>query len=84
MVLPVNIEALTAWVDSIPSDVRRDMADLAPMLTTLGYDIIHYPPDYGEPDQLVKTKSKHVQANAAYWKRKAEESLNRTKETSVY
>ena len=83
MVRPVNTEALTAWVDSIPSDVRRDMASLAPMLTKLGYYTIHYPPNYGEPDQLVKTKSKHVQANAAYWKRKADESLNITKELSI-
>ena len=60
------------------------MANLAPMLTTLGYDTINYPPNYGEPDQLVKTKSMHVQANAEYWDRKVEESLNRTKKPSVY
>ena len=51
---PVNTAALTKWVGHIPSDVRQDMAQLAPMLSRLGYDPNGYPPDYGTPDKLVQ------------------------------
>lgn len=46
VVRPVNLDALDKWVGHIPADVRADMADLAPMLSVLGYDPWANPPRY--------------------------------------
>ncbi|XP_045514303.1 protein-tyrosine sulfotransferase [Pieris brassicae] len=54
VVRPVNLDALDKWVGALPPDVRADMADLAPMLSVLGYDPWANPPRYaslpGLPD----------------------------------
>ncbi|XP_014664239.1 PREDICTED: protein-tyrosine sulfotransferase-like [Priapulus caudatus] len=63
VIKPVNIEALTKWVGAIPEDVVRDMAAIAPMLKTLGYDPAANPPDYGKPDKIVAEKQKEIEAN---------------------
>lgn len=44
VIKPVNLEALSKWVGKIPEDVVRDMADIAPMLSVLGYDPYANPP----------------------------------------
>lgn len=54
VIKPVNLEALSKWVGNIPEDVVRDMADIAPMLSILGYDPYANPPDYGKPDSWVQ------------------------------
>ncbi|XP_075154500.1 tyrosylprotein sulfotransferase isoform X2 [Haematobia irritans] len=54
VIKPVNLEALSKWVGNIPEDVVRDMADIAPMLSVLGYDPFANPPDYGKPDAWVE------------------------------
>ncbi|KAJ0180203.1 hypothetical protein K1T71_003607 [Dendrolimus kikuchii] len=46
VVRPVNRDALDKWVGHLPADVRADMADLAPMLSVLGYDPWANPPHY--------------------------------------
>ncbi|CAH2990992.1 unnamed protein product [Chilo suppressalis] len=46
VVRPVNRDALDKWVSGVPADVRADMAELAPMLSVLGYDPWAYPPRY--------------------------------------
>ncbi|KAL2094603.1 hypothetical protein ACEWY4_009322 [Coilia grayii] len=43
---PVNTDALVKWVGKIPADVLKEMADIAPMLSRLGYDPHANPPDY--------------------------------------
>lgn len=55
VIKPVNLEALTKWVDNIPEDVVRDMAEIAPMLSVLGYDPYANPPNYGKPDDQVSS-----------------------------
>lgn len=62
MIKPVNLEALTKWVGHIPDDVVRDMADIAPMLSVLGYDPYANPPDYGKADSWVKDNTLKVRA----------------------
>ncbi|XP_067639344.1 protein-tyrosine sulfotransferase isoform X2 [Eurosta solidaginis] len=54
VIKPVNLEALSKWVGNIPDNVVRDMADIAPMLSILGYDPYANPPDYGKPDAWVQ------------------------------
>lgn len=54
VIKPVNLEALSKWVGNFPEDVVRDMADIAPMLSVLGYDPYSNPPDYGKPDSWVQ------------------------------
>lgn len=54
VIKPVNLEALSKWVGNIPENVVRDMADIAPMLSVLGYDPYANPPDYGKPDAWVQ------------------------------
>ncbi|KAI8034343.1 hypothetical protein M5D96_012896, partial [Drosophila gunungcola] len=54
VIKPVNLEAMSKWVGQIPDDVVRDMADIAPMLSVLGYDPYANPPDYGKPDAWVQ------------------------------
>lgn len=60
VIKPVNMEALTKWVGHIPEDVVRDMADIAPMLSVLGYDPYANPPTYGQPDTEVADNTRQV------------------------
>ncbi|KAH8387546.1 hypothetical protein KR093_007686, partial [Drosophila rubida] len=60
VIKPVNLEALSKWVDQIPSDVVHDMANIAPMLSVLGYDPYANPPDYGKPDAWVQDNTSKV------------------------
>lgn len=53
VVNPVNTDALSKWVGHIPSDVLREMDDIAPMLARLGYDPLANPPDYARPDPII-------------------------------
>ncbi|XP_050504253.1 protein-tyrosine sulfotransferase [Diabrotica virgifera virgifera] len=75
VIKPVNLEALTKWVGKIPEDVIRDMADIAPMLSVLGYDPYANPPNYGQPDAEVAHKTKEIQENKNVWDKKAQEML---------
>ncbi|XP_055683700.1 protein-tyrosine sulfotransferase isoform X1 [Lutzomyia longipalpis] len=77
VIKPVNLEALSKWVGHIPDDVVRDMADIAPMLSILGYDPYANPPDYGKPDSWVKDNTSKVKANKKLWDIKADQLLNR-------
>lgn len=60
VIKPVNLEALAKWVGKIPQDVVRDMADVAPMLSVLGYDPYANPPNYGNPDSFVRENTNKV------------------------
>lgn len=48
VVRAVNRDALDKWVGALPGDVRADVAELAPMLSVLGYDPWANPPRYEE------------------------------------
>ncbi|XP_038215453.1 protein-tyrosine sulfotransferase isoform X2 [Zerene cesonia] len=48
VVRPVNLDALDKWVGGLPADVRAEMAELAPMLSVLGYDPWANPPRYAD------------------------------------
>ncbi|XP_066253385.1 protein-tyrosine sulfotransferase [Euwallacea similis] len=76
VIKPVNLEALTKWVGNIPDDVVRDMAEIAPMLSVLGYDPYSNPPNYGKPDDQVAQKTKDIQRNKNDWDRKAKEMFS--------
>ncbi|XP_067112909.1 tyrosylprotein sulfotransferase 1, like isoform X1 [Osmerus mordax] len=52
---PVNTDALSKWVGHIPSDVMKEMSDIAPMLARLGYDPRANPPDYTQPGPLLQS-----------------------------
>lgn len=58
VIKPVNLEALTKWVGHIPKDVVDQMADIAPMLSVLGYDPYANPPNYGAPDKIVSDNTR--------------------------
>lgn len=60
VIKPVNVEALSKWVGKIPTDVVRDMAVIAPMLSRLGYDPHANPPNYGRPDAKVLDNTRRV------------------------
>ncbi|XP_058128119.1 protein-tyrosine sulfotransferase [Anopheles ziemanni] len=77
VIKPVNLEALAKWVGKIPNDVVRDMADVAPMLSVLGYDPYANPPDYGKPDTYVQENTHKVKSNSELWEHRAKELLNR-------
>lgn len=76
VIKPINLEALTKWVGNIPEDVIRDMADIAPMLSVLGYDPYANPPNYGKPDEQVAHKTKEIQKNKEKWDKKAKEMFS--------
>ena len=67
VIKPVNLEALSKWVGNIPEDVVRDMADIAPMLSVLGYDPYANPPDYGKPDSWVQDNTFKVSKVFLTW-----------------
>jgi len=58
IIKPVNLAALTKWVGNIPEDVVNEMAEIAPMLSVLGYDPYANPPVYGAPDSLVSDNTR--------------------------
>ncbi|CAD5214482.1 unnamed protein product [Bursaphelenchus okinawaensis] len=76
IVKPVNLDALTKWVGAIPDDVVQDMASIAPMLSTLGYDPHANPPNYGKPDDIVIKKTNDVRENGQEWYKKAVAVVN--------
>ncbi|XP_077283002.1 tyrosylprotein sulfotransferase [Arctopsyche grandis] len=77
VIKPVNMEALTRWVGAIPSDVTNDMADIAPMLSVLGYDPYANPPTYGNPDAQVKDNTLKIQKEEKLWAEKAHDLFQR-------
>nr|CAH7715005.1 unnamed protein product [Callosobruchus chinensis] len=76
VIKPVNMEALDKWVGHIPEDVVRDMADLAPMLSVLGYDPYANPPKYGNADDVVLHNTHEIKRNRSEWDKKAKEMFN--------
>lgn len=72
VVKPVHTETLSKWVGSIPEDVIRDMANIAPMLSVLGYDPNANPPNYGNPDAFVLGKMKLIEENRDAYREKEE------------
>ena len=70
MIKPVNLEALSKWVDAIPEEVRRDMSAIAPMLAKLGYDPNAYPPHYGDASQFASDNTHDIRAKEDYWRQR--------------
>ncbi|XP_066956937.1 protein-tyrosine sulfotransferase 1 isoform X3 [Macrobrachium rosenbergii] len=79
VVKPVNLDALTKWVGQIPKDVVEDMANVAPMLATLGYDPYANPPNYGQADPMVANNTKRIIREMNKWQDRAEEALSLSK-----
>ncbi|XP_040581588.1 protein-tyrosine sulfotransferase [Lepeophtheirus salmonis] len=67
VVKPVNLEALSKWVNKMPDDVVQDMAEIAPMLQHFGYDPNSNPPSYGKPDSDVVENTNEIKKNANKW-----------------
>lgn len=76
VIKPVNLEALNKWVGNIPDDVVKNMADIAPMLSVLGYDPYANPPNYGQPDEVVADNTRDILKNSDHWEKKAKEMFN--------
>ncbi|KAK0425726.1 hypothetical protein QR680_009346 [Steinernema hermaphroditum] len=76
VVKPVNLDALSKWVNFYSADILKDMADIAPMLETLGYDASANPPNYGKPDEAVVRKTQDIHQNGEKWYEKAVQSVN--------
>lgn len=70
VIKPINLEALSKWVGEIPKDVVRDMHNIAPMLSILGYDPLANPPNYGRPDSFVVHKMQELEVNKEIWSAK--------------
>jgi len=83
VIKPVNLESLVKWVDYVPADVRRDIHQIAPMLSRLGYDPDAYPPPYGQADAFVAENTRLLEQNKEYWQRKTEELFQETKVEST-
>lgn len=72
VIKPVNLDALTRWVGQIPKDVVEDMANIAPMLASFGYDPYSNPPNYGQADAVVANNTKRILKEANKWEDRAE------------
>jgi len=79
VVKPINLDGLSKWVGAIPADVVADMAAIAPMLATLGYDPYANPPNYGQADGIVANNTRKIQKDSEYWKNRAESLLAKGK-----
>lgn len=64
---PVNRDALSKWVGQIPADVLSEMAEIAPMLSRLGYDPQANPPDYTRPETTPSPFNSSQVSGAAVW-----------------
>lgn len=52
------------------------MADIAPMLSVLGYDPYANPPNYGKPDDQVAHKTIEILKNKDKWDKKVKEMFS--------
>lgn len=75
VIKPVNLEALSKWVGKIPKEVVAEMDKVAPMLRKLGYDPFGNPPNYGEPEKVVKENTNDIQKNHYFWENKVREVI---------
>lgn len=71
MVKPINLDALTKWIDRFPKEIKSELDTLAPMLKKLGYDTQSDKPNYGAADQLVLANMNELKKNAEFWDTKA-------------
>jgi len=72
VVKPVNLEALSKWVGSIPDDVVENMGNIAPMLEKMGYDPKGNPPKYGIPDDEVVKNTNDIKEHSEDWEKLGE------------
>jgi len=82
VVKPVNLDALSKWVGHIPEDVIADMAEIAPMLKTMGYDPHGNPPNYGEADKEVIDNTNDIKKNNENWEKLGEMVKQKSKKIS--
>uniref|UniRef100_A0A2P2ICB8 Protein-tyrosine sulfotransferase n=1 Tax=Hirondellea gigas TaxID=1518452 RepID=A0A2P2ICB8_9CRUS len=80
VVKPINLDGLARWVGQIPDDVLSDMANIAPMLATLGYDPHANPPNYGKADVMVSNNTRKIQRDSYYWQNRAQQLLSQGKD----
>lgn len=71
VIKPINLEALTKWTKSLPSDIKKEIKTLAPMLERLGYDSQSDMPSYGVAEEFVVNNTNKMKRNAIYWNVKA-------------
>jgi len=67
VVKPVNTAALSAWVGTFPKAILSEMAAIAPMLETLGYDPDDNEPNYEKADPEVLRNNKELTEQAGMW-----------------
>lgn len=67
VIKPINLEALTKWVGTIPQYLVDSMDATAPVLKKLGYDPNANPPNYGEPDLEVADNTNDVLRDKEKW-----------------
>merc|ERR1719350_1264756 len=82
VVKPVNLDALSKWVGHIPEDVVADMAEVAPMLKTMGYDPHGNPPNYGEADKEVIDNTNDIKQHNDDWEKQGEIAKQKSKKLS--
>ncbi|CAG9771423.1 unnamed protein product [Ceutorhynchus assimilis] len=73
IIKPINMGALSKWASYFPKNVLKEMANIAPMLSVLGYDPFANPPNYGKPDDEIVKNTQDVQGNKSRWKKRAKE-----------
>ncbi|CAH1133404.1 unnamed protein product [Ceutorhynchus assimilis] len=73
IIKPINMEALSKWTSYFPENVLKEMANIAPMLSVLGYDPYANSPNYGQPDVEVVKNTQDVQGNKSLWNKIAKE-----------
>ena len=66
------MDALSKWVGHIPEDVVADMAEVAPMLKTMGYDPNGNPPKYGDADKEVIENTNNIKMHSEEWEKQGE------------
>lgn len=67
VIQPIHIMALKKWVGHIPKDVEAKMADIAPMLSKLGYDPYDTNPSYGNAEDLVLNNTQQIVQHSEKW-----------------
>lgn len=82
VVKPINLDALSKWVGHIPEDVIADMAEIAPMLKTMGYDPHGNPPNYGDADKEVIDNTNDIKKHNDDWEKQGEIVKQKSKKLS--
>lgn len=67
VIKPISTDSLYSWIGSVPMDVEKNLEEIAPMLSKLGYDLDCQKISYGKPDPFVIQNQIELEKDQHRW-----------------